>query len=148
MGLSPLPVAHTLQTVQIPQGGRRAMRLRALRGCSRTRAQMCAIGSLFLSCKTWPFLPNIPRASEEAWSRDKEEDELHDLRDWKAPSLHLFSLLLKHQPSYSNPNRPPIHPNLDFTGPWPLRSSSRPWHPSGRRVCSSWEVDELDIPVR
>lgn len=59
VGLSPFP------EVQIPQGGKRAVRLRALRCCPRNRAQMCAIRSLFFSHKTLSFLPNIPEPQEK-----------------------------------------------------------------------------------
>ena len=100
MGLSPFPEAHTLQAVQIPQRGKRAVGLRALRCCPRNRAQMCAIGSLFLSHKTLSFLPNIPEPQEKPGAEMKRRMSYLTLEMESSP-FYLLSFLLKHRPSHS-----------------------------------------------
>ena len=60
VGAEPLPAANTLPRMD-SSSGRRAKRLQALRGHSRNRVWLCAIGSLFLNHKTCDFPPNIPR---------------------------------------------------------------------------------------
>lgn len=89
-------------------------------------------------------LPNTPRASGEAWSRDKEEDELCDLRDWRACSLHLISFLLKYHPSHAPQLDSPCTPILTSQGPG--RSWGAPVdhgiHQKGGHVACG-EVEEL-----
>jgi len=130
VGLSPFPEAHILQTLQIPQGGKRVMGLRALRCCPRNRAQMYAIGSLFLSHKTLPFLPNIPEPQEKPGAEMRRRMSYLPLEI--ESSLLPPSLLPLEASSFTQ------HPTrLDLIGPWPLGNSGRPWHPSRRRAGSS-----------
>lgn len=84
----------------------------------------------FLSHKTLSFLPNIPEPQEKPGAEMRRRMSYLTLEMESSllpPSLLLFevSSLTQH------PTR------LDLIGPWPLGSSGRPWHPSGRRAGSS-----------
>lgn len=90
VGAEPLP-ANTLPRMD-SSSGRRAKRLQALRGHSRNRVWLCAIGSLFLNHKTCDFPPNIPRVlmSREVWGGGEEEVEMGVPGDTRTPPPTVF----------------------------------------------------------